>query len=152
MEQHLVVDDSDTIVNVVLYDEGGVWDLPAGQRHFAYAGVAGIGWQWSGDIAINPNPVGDVSGQCRATPLGLGALKGTIFDFDAAGDVLPLHTHGEHDVHISIVARGSFACWGDRGDITVSAGDVIDWNPGEHHGFRALEPRSRLVNVIKAHA
>ena len=48
-------------------------------------------------------------------PLAIGKLTGTIYDFDVVGDELPLHVHGEHDIHISIVARGSVRAFGPDG-------------------------------------
>ena len=36
----------------------------------------------------------------------LGDIRGMIYDFPKAGDVLAKHTHTEDDVHITIVARG----------------------------------------------
>ena len=49
----------------------------------------------------------------QAKPLTLGKLVGTIYDFPEVGDVLPMHTHTEADVHISVVARGSFRAHGN---------------------------------------
>ena len=82
-------------------------------------------------------------------PLVLGKLTGTVYDFDHAGDELPRHTHGEADIHISIVARGSFRAFGDGWEKIVETGAVIDWDVGIYHGFEALEDKSRLVNIVK---
>ena len=82
-------------------------------------------------------------------PLNIGRLSGTIYDFDDVGDELPRHTHTVHDVHISIVARGKLQCFGDGWVREVSTGTILDWEPGIYHGFIALEPNSRLVNIIK---
>jgi hypothetical protein len=35
-------------------------------------------------------------------------LNGVIYDFPQKGDTLPMHSHGEADVHITVVAKGSF--------------------------------------------
>ena len=80
----------------------------------------------------------------------VGDLRGVIYTFDWAGDILPMHTHGEEDVHITVVARGSFNC-AVRGeeDSTLAAGTIVDWEPGVWHEFVALEDNSRLVNIIK---
>ena len=85
----------------------------------------------------------------RDTPLSIGTSAGTIYDFDNIGDILDMHSHTESDVHYTIIARGSFRVWGDDFDQTVSAGAILDWQPGVNHGFSALEPNSRLVNIIK---
>ena len=81
--------------------------------------------------------------------INFGKLIGTIFDAPEVGDTLPMHNHGEDDVHITIVARGSFRVYGNGWDIVGRAGDVIDWRPGQAHEFIALEPNSRFVNIVK---
>lgn len=82
-------------------------------------------------------------------PLAMGDLVGTIYDFEVAGDTLERHVHTVADVHISIVARGSFRCVGDGWEKVLGAGAVLDWKPGVYHAFIAREPNSRLVNIIK---
>lgn len=81
--------------------------------------------------------------------INFGKLTGTIYDFPEVGDELPRHTHSAEDVHISIVARGRFLAFGDGWEREVSAGAVLDWEPGVYHGFLSIEPNSRLVNIIK---
>ena len=78
-----------------------------------------------------------------------GKLSGVIYDFPEVGDELELHEHGEEDNHITVVARGSFRLLGEYGNRILKAGAVVDWPVGKRHGFVALEPNSRLVNVIK---
>ena len=85
----------------------------------------------------------------REKLLNVGKLTGVIYNFDDAGDELPLHVHGEHDIHITVVARGSFRCFGHGWERVLSTGEVLDWDVGQHHGFIALEPNSRLVNIHK---
>ena len=84
-------------------------------------------------------------------PLSLGKLVGVIYDFQEAGDELPLHVHGEDDIHISVVARGKVKAFGPDGswEMEASAGAVLDWEIGQWHGFIALEPNTRLVNIHK---
>jgi quercetin dioxygenase-like cupin family protein len=82
-------------------------------------------------------------------PLAIGKLTGTIYDFDEAGDELPRHVHGEHDIHITIVARGSVKISGDGWETVANTGAVLDWDVGVYHGFVALEPNTRLVNIVK---
>jgi quercetin dioxygenase-like cupin family protein len=81
--------------------------------------------------------------------IAFGKLTGTIYDFPEVGDELPRHTHGEQDVHISIVARGKLLAFGDGWEREISSGAILDWEPGIYHGFRAIEANSRLVNIIK---
>jgi quercetin dioxygenase-like cupin family protein len=78
-----------------------------------------------------------------------GKLNGVIYDAPKADDILPMHTHDEGSVHITIVARGSFRVHGDGWDMVAKAGDVLDWKPGQAHEFIALEPNSRFVNIVK---
>ena len=85
----------------------------------------------------------------QTKPLTLGKLIGAIYDFPEVGDVLPMHTHGEVDVHISVVAKGSFRAHGNGWERIVKAGDVLDWRPNEAHEFISLEASSRLVNIVK---
>ena len=84
-----------------------------------------------------------------AKPITFGKLNGMVCDFPVAGDVLPMHQHGEADVHITVVARGSFKAHGNGWERQVSAGDVIDWRPHDPHEFVALEDNSRIVNIVK---
>lgn len=84
-------------------------------------------------------------------PLALGKLTGTIYDFEHEGDELPLHVHGEADIHISIVARGKIKAFGPDGtwETEASSGAVLDWEVGQYHGFIALESNTRLINIVK---
>ena len=82
-------------------------------------------------------------------PFVLGNLKGTIYDFPFANDILPMHWHRPESTHITIVARGSFTAKGGAWSKNVSAGDVVDWQAYQQHEFIALEPNSRLVNIAK---
>lgn len=79
-----------------------------------------------------------------------GTLNTTIYDFTQKGDILDMHVHGTEDVHISIVGRGSFRVFGPDFELVALTGSVIDWQPGQWHGFEALEDDSRLINVVKA--
>ena len=81
--------------------------------------------------------------------ISFGMLTGSIYDAPEIGGVLPMHTHDERTVHITIVARGSFRIHGDGWEMTAKAGDVIDWKIGQAHELIALEPNSRFVNIQK---
>lgn len=87
----------------------------------------------------------------QAKPLLLGKLVGAIYDFPEVGDVLPMHSHTEADVHISVVAKGSFRAHGNGWERLVSAGDVLDWRANDPHEFVALDAGARLVNIVKGH-
>lgn len=79
----------------------------------------------------------------------LGSLSVNVCDFPEVGDILPMHSHGESDVHITIVARGSFKVHGDSWERVCKEGDLIDWQVGQQHELIALEPNSRFVNIVK---
>ena len=81
-----------------------------------------------------------------------GKLGTSVYDFPLVGDVLPMHTHGPLDVHITIIARGSIRMHGNGWEKIGKAGDVVDWEPGMAHEFVALEPNTRVVNVVKGGA
>lgn len=76
-------------------------------------------------------------------------LECLIYDFPNINDELPIHSHDEKGIHITIVSRGSFKIFGDDWEIISSSGDVMDWQVGQQHGFISLEPNSRLVNILK---
>lgn len=89
-------------------------------------------------------------------PMSIGKLSGTIYDFEEVGDELPLHFHNETDAHISIVARGKLKVFTAESheaqhswEGEISTGAVLDWEAGQWHGFTALEPNTRLINIIK---
>lgn len=84
--------------------------------------------------------------------VSFGKLSGSIYDAQSVNDILPMHDHGESDIHITIVARGSFRAHGDGWEMVAKAGDVIDWAVGQRHELIALEPNSRFVNIVKGAA
>lgn len=84
--------------------------------------------------------------------LNVGSIRGVVFDFPEVGDTLPLHTHDKTNYHITICARGKLRAFSNQFEMEISAGDIWDWEDGIYHGFEALEPNSRIVNVIKAYS
>lgn len=79
----------------------------------------------------------------------LGDLKGTIYDFEAAGDILPKHVHTEENVHITIVARGKIKAYSHDWEREATAGQILDFRAGEPHEIIALEDNTRIVNIVK---
>jgi quercetin dioxygenase-like cupin family protein len=79
-----------------------------------------------------------------------GKLDLTIYDAKQEGEILPMHSHEEDSIHITIVARGSFKAHGDGWEMIAKEGDVIDWRVGQNHELIALEPNSRFINIMKA--
>lgn len=86
----------------------------------------------------------------HSTTFQSGRLRGTIYDFDDASDILPLHEHDSSTTHITIVARGSFLARGGDWEHSLSLGAVVDWSPRDAHEFQACEPHSRLINIVNA--
>ena len=80
---------------------------------------------------------------------GLGDLRGTIFDFQKIGDILPKHVHTEYDVHVTIVARGKIKAYSHDWEIIATPGQILDFRPGEPHELMALEDNTRIFNILK---
>jgi quercetin dioxygenase-like cupin family protein len=86
----------------------------------------------------------------KATPLqGLGDIRGTMYDFETVGAVVPKHIHGEEDVHITIVARGKIKAYSHDWEKEATAGQVLDFRVGEPHEIMALEDGTRIFNILK---
>jgi quercetin dioxygenase-like cupin family protein len=79
----------------------------------------------------------------------LGDLKGTIYDFEVAGDILPKHVHTEENVHITIVARGKIKAYSHDWEREAIAGQILDFRAGEPHEIIALEDGTRIINIVK---
>jgi quercetin dioxygenase-like cupin family protein len=79
----------------------------------------------------------------------LGDLKGVIFDFEKAGDVLLKHNHDENTVHITIVARGKIKAYSHDWELIATPGQLLDFCPGKPHEFMALEDNTRIFNIVK---
>ena len=80
---------------------------------------------------------------------GLGDIRGMIYDFAKAGDILSKHTHTENDVHITIVARGKIKAYSHDWEQEAIAGQILDFRPGEPHEIMALEENTRIFNILK---
>ena len=78
-----------------------------------------------------------------------GDLRGTIYDFQKAGDILPKHNHTENDVHITVVARGKLKAYSHDWELEATAGQVLNFRAGEPHELMALEDDTRIVNIVK---
>lgn len=79
----------------------------------------------------------------------IGALRGIMYDFEKAGDILPKHNHTEDTAHITIVARGKIKAYSHDWELEAVAGQILDFRPGEPHEFMALEDNTRIFNIIK---
>ena len=79
-----------------------------------------------------------------------GNVFGKVLDFPEVNDTLPMHQHADVGNHFTVVARGSFMARGVDWHKTLTCGDIVDWPANQPHEFSALEPNSRLVNIVKA--
>jgi quercetin dioxygenase-like cupin family protein len=79
-----------------------------------------------------------------------GGLQMTTFDFSEIGDILPMHSHGEDDAHVTFVRRGSIRVHGPvMGVMELKAGAFVDWPAGIEHEYVALEAGTRITNIVK---
>ena len=81
--------------------------------------------------------------------IGLGDLKGTIYDFEFAGDILPSHVHDETNVHITIVCKGKIKAYSDNWEKEGISGQILDFQVGEPHEIMAVEDNTRIINIVK---
>lgn len=79
----------------------------------------------------------------------LGDIRGSMYDFEKAGDILPKHNHNENTVHITIVARGKIKAYSHDWEMEAVAGQLLDFRPNEPHELMALEDGTRIFNIIK---
>ena len=82
-------------------------------------------------------------------PLSAGGLSGVIYDFEVVGDTLPMHSHTELNAHLTVVARGSVKAHGNGWERVLKSGAVIDFPTNQPHEFVALQPNTRIVNIVK---
>jgi len=78
-----------------------------------------------------------------------GKLNGAVYDFPEVGDVLPKHSHNDDTAHITIVAKGKVKVIAGDWTYDADCGKVIDLPAHQEHEFIALEPNSRIVNIVK---
>jgi len=79
----------------------------------------------------------------------LGDIKGTQYDFEKVGDLLPKHSHDESTTHITIVARGKIKAYSHDWEQEAIAGQLLDFRPNEPHEIMALEDGTRIFNIVK---
>lgn len=82
---------------------------------------------------------------------GMGDIRGAIYDFAAAGDILPKHNHTEETAHITIVARGRVKAYSHDWEIEADAGQILNFRAEEPHEIMALEDSTRIINIVKKH-
>lgn len=78
-----------------------------------------------------------------------GRLQWATYDFTEVGDSIPRHSHTEVDNHITAVQLGAVFVHGDGWALVVAAGSTVDWPVGTPHEIVAMEPGTRIMNIIK---
>ena len=82
-------------------------------------------------------------------PLTTGKLTGAVYTFANVGDELETHKHSNDDKHITLVMRGAVrvvsSLYGTR---DFPAGSILQFAPDEEHSIAALEPNTRITNII----
>ena len=84
----------------------------------------------------------------KSTPFVAGNRRGTIYDFENVGDLLPMPPHDASTDHMTVVAAGSVILRGEGWNDVYKAPAVILDLPSPHEA-EALEANGRLVNIIK---
>lgn len=79
----------------------------------------------------------------------INTLHLSIYDFEFAGDVLPMHTHDKSSAHITIVANGELKVMGNGWEKILTSGMVIDFPENQHHEFVSTKDNSRIINILK---
>jgi hypothetical protein len=88
----------------------------------------------------------------KPTPLlNLGDIRGVVYNFEKAGDILAKHNHTEETAHITIIARGSIKAYSHDWDMVITAGQVVDFPANQPHEFMSLEDNTKVINIIKKH-
>lgn len=80
-----------------------------------------------------------------------GDLNGVIYDLQDVGDGLDMHNHTENDAHITVVARGRLRVIGSGWEKEIDAGQIMNFLANQPHELRALEPNTRIINIVKKH-
>lgn len=81
-----------------------------------------------------------------------GDLRATIYFYENVGDELPVHVHDETTNHVTVISIGSFRCTGNpaiEGSV-LTQGMVVDWPANQPHGFVALEPGCKMIQIGKS--
>jgi len=79
----------------------------------------------------------------------LGSLRGAMYDFEKAGDILLKHNHTENNVHITIVAKGKLKAYSHDWEMEATACQLLDFPAGQPHELMAMEDNTRIFNIIK---
>jgi len=81
----------------------------------------------------------------------VGDLVGVVYTFENEGDILPKHSHTEVSAHITIVCSGRIKAYSHDWEIEAVPGQVLNFLANQPHEFKALEPNTKIVNIVKTH-
>jgi hypothetical protein len=69
------------------------------------------------------------------------------------GDTLPMHTHQEGNIHITVLLKGKLKIHGPHFETFLSEGDVYDFKENEYtHELIALEDNTVFLNITKKYS
>lgn len=78
-----------------------------------------------------------------------GAVLAGIYDFSEIGDEIAKHVHPEGEDHITVVCRGKVRVRSHDWMIEATAGQILDFKPGQPHAIMAIEDNTRIINIVK---
>jgi quercetin dioxygenase-like cupin family protein len=79
----------------------------------------------------------------------LGDIRGSVYEFDVAGDMIPKHVHDENSNHITIVLAGRIKVYSHDWEMEADVGRVLDFEPEQPHEILALEDNTKIINIRK---
>lgn len=79
-----------------------------------------------------------------------GNIRGVVYDFEKAGDILFKHNHTEETAHITIVARGRIKAYSHDWEAEFECGKLVDFPAEQPHEIMALEDNTRIINIVKS--
>lgn len=79
-----------------------------------------------------------------------GSLRGVTFEFPDVGSQLAIHSHPKGEAHFTFVRKGKLKILRPPGQVdrVVEPGTWLKFEPGELHGYEALEAGSKITNII----
>jgi len=83
------------------------------------------------------------------TNVEIGSLRLSVHDFATPGDILPMHVHDENTAHITLIQSGAVLVRTPEKTATYCVPDILDFPAHEPHEFEALEPNTRITNIVK---
>lgn len=76
-----------------------------------------------------------------------GTMRLSIWDFVAAGDELPTHSHESDAIHYSVLAAGRATMVCDGTAIEMVPGKLYKLLERQPHSFKAASP-ARIINIL----